>query len=107
MLLGLSLNTPATRSLAFLVPLIVFGGMAWSAVVSTLNAAAQLSFPVAVRARTLSIYLFVMAGGYTAGSIFWGHIADSFGVCTAFACAGACVLVNAALLARGKRENPI
>ena len=107
MLLGLSLNTPSTRSLAFLIPLIVCGGMAWSAVVSTLNAAAQLSFPVAVRARTLSIYLFVMAGGYTAGSIFWGRIADRFGVCTAFACAGACVLVNAAMLARGKRENPI
>lgn len=103
MLLGLSM----TRSLTVLIPLIVCGGMAWSAVVSTLNAAAQLSFPAAVRARTLSIYLFVMAGGYTAGSIFWGKIADHFGVCAAFAGAGACVLVNAALLSRGKRENPI
>jgi predicted MFS family arabinose efflux permease len=107
MLLGLSLNTPASRSLAFLIPLIVCGGMAWSTVVSTLNAAAQLSFPAAVRARTLSIYLFVMAGGYTAGSLFWGKVADHFGVCAAFAGAGACVLVNAAMLARGNRENPI
>lgn len=107
MLLGLSLNTPASRSLAFLIPLIVCGGMAWATVVSTLNAAAQLSFPAAVRARTLSIYLFVMAGGYTAGSLFWGKVADHFGVCAAFAGAGACVLVNAAMLARGNRENPI
>lgn len=107
MLLGLSLNTPASRSLAFLIPLIVCGGMAWSTVVSTLNAAAQLSFPAAVRARTLSIYLFVMAGGYTAGSLFWGKVADHFGVCAAFAGAGACILVNAAMLARGNRENPI
>jgi predicted MFS family arabinose efflux permease len=107
MLLGLSLNTPASRSLACLIPLIVCGGMAWSTVVSTLNAAAQLSFPAAVRARTLSIYLFVMAGGYTAGSLFWGKVADHFGVCAAFAGAGACVLVNAAMLARGNRENPI
>jgi predicted MFS family arabinose efflux permease len=103
MLLGLSV----TRSLALLIPLIVCGGMAWSTVVSTLNAAAQLSFPAAVRARTLSIYLFVMAGGYTAGSIFWGKIADRFGVSAAFAVAGACVLVNAVMLFRGKRQNPI
>jgi predicted MFS family arabinose efflux permease len=103
MLLGLSMM----RSLVFLIPLIICGGMAWSTVVSTLNAAAQLSFPAAVRARTLSIYLFVMAGGYTLGSIFWGKIADQFGVCTAFAGAGVCVLVNAAMLFKGKRENPI
>ncbi len=103
MLLGLSV----TRSLPVLIPLIVCGGMAWSTVVSTLNAAAQLSFPAAVRARTLSIYLFVMAGGYTLGSVFWGKIADRFGVSAAFAAAGACVLVNAVMLFRGKRQNPI
>lgn len=101
------LAMPFTRSLAVLVPLIVCGGVAWSATVTTLNAAAQLSFPAAVRARTLSIYLFVMAGGYTAGSIFWGRFADSFGVRAAFAAAGSCVLINALLLATGKRDNPI
>jgi predicted MFS family arabinose efflux permease len=98
---------PFLHSLAALVPLIVCGGMAWSATVSTLNAAAQLSFPAAVRARTLSIYLFVMAGGYTAGSLFWGKVADTWGVRAALAAAGACVLVNAALLATGKRKIPI
>ena len=103
MLLGLSMS----RSLALLIPLIVCGGMAWSTVVSTLNAAAQLAFPAAVRARTLSIYLFVMAGGYTAGSLFWGSIADRFGVCAAFAGAGVCVLLNALALLKGKRKNPI
>jgi MFS family permease len=101
------LAMPFTHSLAVLVPLIVCGGVAWSATVTTLNAAAQLSFPAAVRARTLSIYLFVMAGGYTAGSLFWGHFADRFGVRAAFAAAGACVLLNALLLATGKRDNPI
>jgi predicted MFS family arabinose efflux permease len=98
---------PFLRSLAGLVPLILCGGMAWSATVSTLNAAAQLSFPAAVRARTLSIYLFVMAGGYTAGSLFWGRVADAWGVSAAMAAAGACVLVNAALLATGRRKTPI
>jgi predicted MFS family arabinose efflux permease len=98
---------PFLHTLTLLIPLIVCGGMAWSAVVSTLNAAAQLSFPADVRARTLAIYLVVMAGGYTAGSLFWGRVADAWGVRCAMAAAGACVLVNAAVLVTGKRKNPI
>ena len=101
------LTLPHLRSMALLVPLIVAGGMAWSATVSTLNAAAQSSFPAAIRARTLSIYLFVMAGGYTVGSVAWGHVADAFGVSTALMAAGACLVANALWLARGKRKNPI
>jgi predicted MFS family arabinose efflux permease len=98
---------PWLHSLVVLVPLIACGGMAWSAVISTLNAAAQLSFPAAVRARTLAIYLVVMAGGYTVGSVVWGKVADAYGVRFALAAAGACVLVNAAVLLTGRRENPI
>jgi MFS family permease len=95
------------HSLAVLIPLIVCGGMAWSATVSTLNAAAQSSFPAHIRARTLSIYLFVMAAGYTVGSLVWGRVADHFGVPAAFALAGACVMVNAIALATGKQEKPL
>ncbi|MET0858985.1 MAG: MFS transporter [Telluria sp.] len=95
------------RSLLVLVPLIMLGGMAWSATVSTLNAAAQLSFPSHIRARTLSIYLFVMAAGYTVGSLVWGRLADHFGVQAAFAVAGSCVIVNAIALVTGKREKPL
>ncbi|MDB5917260.1 MAG: transporter [Massilia sp.] len=95
------------RSLAVLVPMIVCGGMAWSATVSTLNAAAQLSFPANIRARTLSIYLFVMAFGYTVGSLVWGRVADHFGVRAAFAIAGACVVVNAIALATRKQGKPL
>jgi predicted MFS family arabinose efflux permease len=98
---------PFLHTLTLLIPLIVCGGMAWSAVVSTLNATAQLSFPAEVRARTLAIYLVVMAGGYTAGSLFWGRVADAWGVRFAMTAAGACVLVNAAALLTGRRKNPI
>lgn len=101
------LAMPFTRSLHLLAPLILAGGMAWSATVSTLNAAAQLSFPAEVRARTLSIYLFVMSGGYVAGSLFWGRVADLWGVRVALAAAGACVVVNAVVLLTGSRKNPI
>jgi MFS family permease len=98
---------PWLHSLVVLVPLIACGGMAWSAVISTLNAAAQLSFPAAVRARTLAIYLVVMAGGYTVGSVVWGRVADACGVRFALTAAGVCVLVNAAVLLTGRQKNPI
>lgn len=98
---------PLTTSLWVLVPLIVCGGMAWSAIVSTMNAAAQSSFPQNLRARTLSIYLFVMAAGYTLGSLVWGRVADSVGVRVAFAVAGLCMVVNAVALATRKHDNPI
>ena len=96
-----------SRSLTVLAPLVVLGGMAWSATVSTLNAAAQLSFPADVRARTLSIYLFVMSGGYAAGSVFWGQVAQGWGVRLALGLAGGCVLANALVLATGSRRHPI
>ena len=61
----------------------------------------------AVRARTLSIYLFVMSAGYVAGSLVWGRVADAWGVRVALAAAGACVIVNALVLATGNRKHPI
>jgi predicted MFS family arabinose efflux permease len=103
MLVTMSLGS----SLALLAPMILCGGMAWSATVSTLNAAAQLSFPAEVRARTLSIYLFVMSGGYVGGSIVWGQVADAWGVRAALGAAGACVLANALILMAGNRKNPL
>ncbi len=98
---------PFLRSPMLLVPLIIAGGMAWSATVSTMNAAAQLSFPQAVRARTLSIYLLVMAGAYTVGSVTWGYLADHVGVSAALAGAGACIFVNGVVLLTSKLENAI
>ena len=98
---------PFLRSTMFMIPLIMAAGMAWSATVSTMNAAAQMAFPAAIRARTLSIYLFVMAAGYTLGSLVWGRVADHFGVQTALTAAGACVIVNGIALLTGKAETSI
>ena len=98
---------PLITSLWLLVPLIVCGGMAWSAIVSTMNAAAQSSFPHNLRARTLSIYLFIMAGGYALGSLVWGRVADGAGVKAAFAIAGICMVINAIVLATRKHDHPI
>lgn len=99
------LALPHLRSMWALVPLILAGGMAWSTTISTMNAAAQSSFPLEMRARAMSIYLFTMAFGYTVGSVAWGHAADSFGVTAALMAAGACILLKATVLVLGKQET--
>ncbi|MYN16616.1 MFS transporter [Rugamonas sp. FT107W] len=43
--------------------LVLIGGVAWSAIVTTLNGAAQKAFPDAVRARTLSVHILAIAAG--------------------------------------------
>jgi quinol monooxygenase YgiN len=52
------------------------GGVAWIAVMSSLNTAAQMVAPAWVRARALGIYLVVFQGGFAVGSILWGMLAE-------------------------------
>ncbi|MES2298449.1 MAG: MFS transporter [Pseudomonadota bacterium] len=94
MLIAMALLS-ARAPVAVLVALVVAGGTAWSTIISTLNAAAQSSFPPEIRARTLSIYLLAMAGAYTAGSAAWGNLADGVGVAGALLAAGLYLLAVA------------
>lgn len=81
-----------TQSMSAQGLLIVFGGMAWSAIVTTLNRAALVAFPAALRARTLSIYIFMSAVGQTIGGAVWGQLAHRFGIVPVLLCtAGAMV----------------
>jgi len=51
-------------------------GMTWIAVLSSFQAAAQLSVPAWVRARALSLYIMTFAGGMAIGSLAWGSVAQ-------------------------------
>ena len=79
----------ATLALAYLNNLVlvcialVAGGVAWIAMMSSLNAAAQLAVPAWVQARSLGVYQLVFQGGIAAGSAVWGIIAEHFGNSTA------------------------
>ncbi|MYM91522.1 MFS transporter, partial [Rugamonas sp. FT82W] len=79
--------------------LVLVGGVAWSAIVTTLNGAAQKAFPDAVRARTLSVHILAIAAGQTAGSAAWGMLAARCGIVPALTAAGAATLACAALVA--------
>ncbi|GAB2863157.1 hypothetical protein GCM10027277_34760 [Pseudoduganella ginsengisoli] len=88
---------PLVRHPVMLAPLVMCGGIAWAAMISTLNGAAQSAFPSSVRARTLSVYLLAMALGQTVGSAAWGAVAEQLGVAAALVAAGAVLLLYAAL----------
>lgn len=77
--------------------LLVFAGLAWTAVVSTLNAELQMVLPAWVRARGLAIYLVTFTGCLAFASVIWGLVTDRFGVDTAFLVAAG--IVGAGVLA--------
>jgi hypothetical protein len=76
--------------------LIACGGMAWAAIVTTLNRAALTAFPAALRSRTLSAYIFMAAAGQALGGVLWGQLAGRFGIPAALACAAVVMLACAA-----------
>ncbi|MBB4794887.1 MFS transporter [Streptomyces nodosus] len=73
---------------------LVLSGVAWVAVLSTLNSQMQVTVPEWVRARALAVYLTAFQGSMAVGAAVWGAVADAVG-------AGAAVLVAAVVLAVG------
>src|SRR5713101_6124504 len=57
----------------------IAGGVAWIAMMASLNGAAQTAAPAWVRARALGVYLIVFQGGLGLGSALWGLAAEHVG----------------------------
>ena len=57
-----------------------FGGIAWMALLSTFNVAAQTGTAAWVRARVLGIYMLAFFGSWACGSALWGWVASRAGV---------------------------
>jgi MFS family permease len=68
------------HSFAVLCAVLFAGGVAWIAIVASLNISAQTMSPAWLRARTLSIYLLVLQGGMAAGSAAWGAVGERWGI---------------------------
>lgn len=68
------------RHLWLLSAILLFAGLAWIAVLSTLNVGAQRSTARWVKARALAAYLTVFFGSMTAGSAIWGKTASVLGI---------------------------
>jgi len=70
------------------------GGMAWIAVLSSLNVSAQTVTPSWVRARVMAVYLLVFMGGLAAGSAVWGFVAARVSVSAALLFAAIGLLIG-------------
>jgi MFS family permease len=73
---------------------LVFAGLAWMAVTSTLAAELQLFLPVWVRARGLAVYMVMFTGSMTAGALLWGLVAEAVGLQATFLAAAIVLLVG-------------
>ena len=62
---------------------LVGGGMAWLAVMSSINVAAQTAVSGWVRARALAVSLLVIQGSMAGGALLWGWVASRIGVSNA------------------------
>jgi len=55
-------------------------GISWICVLSTLNVSAQVALPEWVRARGLALFVTVLFGALTIGSLIWGYLAGVMGL---------------------------
>jgi MFS family permease len=74
----------------------IFGGIAWMALMSSFNVSVQSLVPAWVRARAIAIYLLVFFGGMALGSAFWGAVANRIGISAALLYAAAASIVGLA-----------
>jgi predicted MFS family arabinose efflux permease len=79
------------------VAVLLFAGLAWVAVLSTLNAELQLFLPAWVRARALSVYLMVVFGAQALGAFVLGLVAQRAGLQLALLLAAAVMAVGVAV----------
>jgi MFS family permease len=73
-------------------------GVAWMAVLSTVNAELQLFLPAWVRARGLSVYQMVLFGAQGFGALLWGVIAGPVGIVPTFLIAAVVMLAGVATI---------
>jgi MFS family permease len=80
-------------------------GIAWIAVLATINVSAQIALPAWVRGRGLAIYATVMFGGLTIGSYVWGQVAAWVGVSATLIAAAIVLLVTLPVAWRWKLQS--
>jgi MFS family permease len=82
------------RNFALLSIVMIGGGIAWMALMSSFNISVQTLVPAWVRARVLAIYLLVFFGGMALGSACWGVVATHIGISNALLCAAVTLLAG-------------
>jgi quinol monooxygenase YgiN len=89
-----------SHSVPLVTAALVISGLCWIAVLSSLNASAQVALPAWVRARGMATYLLVFQGGQAAGSFGWGLLATKTSTGTALSAVAAGLTAALVVLSR-------
>lgn len=85
------------RDFAWLLPVMLASGLAWIAVLSSLQVAAQTAVPAWVRARAVAVYILVFFGTSALGGFLWGALASHFSLSVALSAAAGVLLAGIGL----------
>jgi hypothetical protein len=83
----------------------VVAGVSWIAVLATLNVSAQVGLPAWVRGRGLALFVTVMFGSMSLGSVIWGQMANFAGLSATHVVAAAGLAVALWLLRGWKLQT--
>ncbi len=83
----------------------VIAGIAWIAVLSSLNVSAQVALPDWVRGRGLAMFVTIFFGAMTLGSAIWGQVAGMVGLPATHYIAALGALISIPLMGRWKLQT--
>jgi MFS family permease len=98
-LFGISRQPALTIAASFLA------GVSWIASISSLNVSAQLALPNWVRGRGLAVFVTVLFGSMSLGSVLWGEVATLVGMSPSLFIAAAAALIAIPLTWRWKLQT--
>ncbi|MEM7251113.1 MAG: MFS transporter [Pseudomonadota bacterium] len=85
--------TAFVDDLIILCAVMAFAGVAWIAVLSSLQVAAQMALPNWVRSRGLAVFMMLFMGSMALGSVAWGKLAEQLSISHSLATAAAGAIV--------------
>jgi MFS family permease len=88
-----ALTLAYVHNLGLLAVAMLATGVAWIAILATLQVSAQFTLPEWVRARGLAAFVVVFMGGMALGSILWGQVATLIGIPAALTTAAAGMVI--------------
>jgi MFS family permease len=97
---SVTLAVAYVRDVYLVGAIMVACGVAWIALMSSFNTAAQTSVPAWVRACALALYLLAFQGGTAVGSMLWGAVAARVGIPAALVCAALGLMAGLAVVTR-------
>lgn len=99
LLAGAMVGLSQAGQFATAAAMVFLSGLAWIAMLASLNGGAQAGSPGWVKARALAVYLLVFQGSMAVGATAWGALASFIGVPSALLAAAALLAIASLALA--------